>query len=121
MRDKINHLLRSEKKKYYNKYFKSSKNNMKKVWSKINHIIHKRKTSTNTMYLNVDGAIISDPFEVGNKFNTFYTIVAQKLVDKMKPPKSKYIDYLKNLPDNSFYLNPTKPKEIEQLIQKLDC
>ena len=121
MRDKINHLLRSEKKKYYNKYFESNKNNMKKIWSKINHIIHKRKTSTNTMCLNADGTIISDPFEVGNKFNTFYKTVAQKLVDKMKQPKNKYIDYLKNPTINSFYFNPTTPNEIEQLIHKLDC
>ena len=121
MRDKINHLLRSEKKKYYNKYFESNKNNMKKILSKINHIIHKRKTSTNAMCLNVDGTIISDPFEVGNKFNTFYTTVPQKLVDQMKQPKNKYIDYLKNPTNNSCYLNPTTPNEIEQLIQKLDC
>ena len=57
---------------------------MKKIWSKINHIIHKKKLSTNSMCLNADGAIISDPYEIGNKFDTFYTTVAQKLVDKMK-------------------------------------
>ena len=63
------------------------------------------------MCLNVDGTIISHPFEVGNKFNTFYTTVAQKLVDKMKQPKNKYIDCLKNPTNNSFYLNPTTPNE----------
>ena len=37
MRDKINHLLQSEKKKYHNKFFENNKNNMKKIWFKINH------------------------------------------------------------------------------------
>ena len=39
----------------------------------------------------------------------------------MKQPKNKYLDYLKNPTNNSFYLNPTTPNEIEQLIHKLDC
>ena len=43
MRDKINHLLRSEKQKYYSTYFDNNKENMKKIWSKINCIIHKKK------------------------------------------------------------------------------
>ena len=121
MRDKINHLLRSEKKKYHNKFFENNKNNMKKIWFKINHIIHKRKLNTNSMCLNVDGAIISDPYEIGNKFNTFYTTVAQKLVDKMKKPVTDYSDYLKDETEKSFYMQPTCPSEVEKLIINLDC
>ena len=43
MRDKINHLLRSEKQKYYSTYFENNKENMKKIWSKINCIIQRKK------------------------------------------------------------------------------
>ena len=72
MRDKINHLLRSEKQKYYSTYFDNNKENMKKIWSKINCIIHRKKTSSNGMCLNIEGNIFSNPHEVGNKFNIFY-------------------------------------------------
>ena len=57
--------------------------------------------------------------KVGNKFNTFYITVANKLVDRMKPPVTRYNDYLKNPIDKSFYIRPTCAKEIEQLIKEL--
>ena len=73
------------------------------------------------MCLNVDGAIISDPYEIGNKFNTFYTTVAQKLVDKMKKPVTDHNGYLKDETEKSFYMQPTCPMEVEKLIINLDC
>ena len=72
------------------------------------------------MCLNIEGSIVTDPLEVGNKFNTFYTTVAHKLVDKMKPPVTRYKDYFKNPIDKTFYRQPTCAKEIEQLIKELD-
>ena len=120
MRDKLNHLIRSQKRKYYNNFLEKNKKNMKKLWSKINSIIHKRKSHSGNICLNIEGSIVTDPLEVGNKFNTFYTTVAQKLVDKMKPPVTRYKDYLKNPIDKTFYMQPTCAKEIEQLIKELD-
>ena len=120
MRDKLNHLIRSQKRKYYNNFFEKNKKNMKKLWSKINSIIHKRKSHSGNICLNIEGSIVTDPLEVGNKFNPFYTTVAQKLVDKMKPPVTRYKDYLKNPIDKTFYMQPTCAKEIEQLIKELD-
>ena len=93
---------------------------MKKLRPKINSIIHKRKSYSGNMCLNIEGSIVTDPLEDGNKFNIFYTAVAHKLVNKMKPPVTKYKDYLKNPIDKTFYMQPTCAKEIEQLIKELD-
>ena len=79
MRDKLNHLIRSQKRKYYNNFFEKMKN----LWSQINSIIHKRKSHSGNMCLNIEGSIVIDPLEVGNKFNTFYTTFANKLVKKI--------------------------------------
>ena len=68
---------------------------MKRLWPKINSIIHKRKSHSDNMSLNIERSIVTDPPEVGNKFNTFYITVAQKSVDKMKPLVTRYQDYLK--------------------------
>ena len=42
-RDKINHLIRSEKRKYYNKFFRDNLDNNKKIWQQVNKIINKKK------------------------------------------------------------------------------
>ena len=120
MRDKINHLLRSEKQKYYSTYFDNNKENMKKIWSKINCIIHRKKTSSNGMCLNIEGNIISNPQEVGNKFNIFYTTIAQQLVNKLPPAKINYKNYLTNIIPETFFMSPTTPDEVETLIKNLN-
>ena len=71
------------------------------------------------MFLNVNGTIISDPHEIGNKFNTFNTIVAKKLVDKMNKPVTDYKDYLKDQAEKSFHMQPTCPTEVNKFSQ--DC
>ena len=42
-RDKINHLTRSEKRKYYDKFFKDNLDNSKKIWQQVNKIINRKK------------------------------------------------------------------------------
>ena len=42
-RDKINHLIRKNKKNYYCKYFNKSSQNIQKMWQQINKILHKNK------------------------------------------------------------------------------
>ena len=120
MRDKINHLLRSEKQKYYNTYFERNKTNMKKIWSKINCIIHRKKNTSSNICLNIDGNIISNPYEVGNKFNTFYPTVAQKLVNILPSSKISFKQYLRNPIQKTFFMSPTNPSEVEILINNIN-
>ena len=73
------------------------------------------------MYLNIDGIYISNPNEVGNKFNTFYTTVVQKLVaDKLPSSKISFKQYLRNPTQKTFFMSPMNPSEVEILINKLN-
>ena len=92
---------------------------MKKIWSKINCIIHRKKTSSNGMCLNIEGNILSNPHEVGNKFNTFYTTIAQQLVNKLPPAKTNYKNYLTNQILKTLVMSSTTPDEAEKLIKNL--
>ena len=89
-RDKINHLIRKSKKDFHSKYFEENSNNMKKIWKKINTLIHKKDKSKDNICITSNGSFISEPKAVANKFNEFYTTVAQKLVDKMKPTDTNH-------------------------------
>ena len=44
-KNNITQLIRSSKKEYYNDYFEKNSNNIKKLWSGINKIINKTKST----------------------------------------------------------------------------
>ena len=83
-RDKINHLIRKNKKNYYCKYFNKCSQNIRKMWQQINKIVHKNKNKDHVTCIKAEKGIISDPFAIGNKFNEFYSSVASKLVSTIK-------------------------------------
>ena len=113
--------IAKNKRKYFDWYFKSNIDNSKKIWKGINEIIHNRNSKDNEeIYLDDNGSIITDQKKVANKFNKFYTNVADKLVRKLGNPTTKFQDYLKNPNKHTIFLNETDPGEVATLIHKLD-
>ena len=119
--DIVKQEISKNKKKYFSWYFKANIDNSKKVWKGINEIINNKSSKDNEeIYLDDDGNIITDQKTVANKFNKFYTTVADKLVRKLGNPTTKFQDYLKNPNKHSIFLNETDPGEVATLIHKLD-
>ena len=119
-RDKLSHLIRSSKRQYYNNYFEKNKQNMKKVWSKINSLLHRKKDNNGVTSIMTKSGLISDTHKIGNEFNAFYTTVATPLVKKLKYTTKKFSDYLTHPMANSFFVSPTDPKEVGDIIKSLD-
>ena len=106
-RDTLKHLIRRSKKNHYKSYFETFKTNSKKIWKGINELISKsNKTACNKISIDNNGISISDQKQVANKFNEYFTNVAQKLVDKLGKTNKVYSDYLKDPVTNSFMLSP---------------
>ena len=82
-RDKINHLIRRSKRNYYRKYFEKFRLNSKKTWTGIKEIINKTRNVSSHINLKINGEIVTDQKRVANKFNEFFTSVAQKLMERM--------------------------------------
>ena len=80
----------------------------------------KPKGSSNNICLNINNEIISDPIKVATHLNKFYTSVAQKLTEKIKPGVTKFNDYLKISNANSFFIRPTCSKEIKNILHNID-
>ena len=96
-------------------------NNSKKVWQGINEIIYNKFSKINeAIFLDDNGNIITDQKTVANRFNKFYTTIADKLVTKLGKPATKFQDYLKNPNEHSIFLNETEPGEVATLMSKLD-
>ena len=91
--------------------------NPKKVWQGINTIIHKtHDKGFREIFINEDGNIITDQKGVSNKFNKFFTNIANNLLKDLGEPNTKFQDYLKNPNANSLFLKEIEPFLARALI-----
>ena len=73
----------------------------------LNHIFHKKQKVDNT---------ITDPIEIAENFNNFFTSLGANLQKKILPTKNTFTDYLKKPNTENFIIAPTTPEEISDLI-----
>ena len=119
-RDKINHLIRASKNIYYKNYFTQYKKNSKKIWDGINNILTNKQKSTNSK-INIieNNTFITDQLEVANKFNTFFTNIGPLLSENITDLGHNFSEYLPLPNNNSFFMSPTTPHEIEIELMSL--
>ena len=61
---KISMLIRKSKQNYLQKFFQENYLSSKKLWDKIN--LNKKRSATNDIFLNENGAIITDQQVIAN-------------------------------------------------------
>ena len=101
--------LRQAKANYFDKEFDKCEGNVKKTWNMINKNI---KTRSNNAKIDIrEGDNLINSPELPNKFNNYFSNIADELVSKFSPEDNNFNNYLKNRVSNSFYLfNSTKMK-----------
>ncbi len=90
------------------------------------HSIGKSKLSVSKVGLDIDGKIEFDKNKVTNKFNSFFSLIANSLVDKLPLSKGNYgIYFVKRfyskqgeLP-NSFYFAKVSVNQIIKMLEEL--
>ena len=93
---------------------------LKKTWSEINKILSRKGNKQNGYILSDNGKFITDQKQVANKFNHFFTNVAENLSKSIKKGNTKYQDYLKNPNESSLFLKGTTPHELNLILQQMD-
>ena len=64
---------------------------------------------------------ITDPTEIANSFNDYFTSVAEKILNKRKCIGNKlFSDFLKNRMANNFTFEPCTKEEIKSIILSLE-
>ena len=95
-RNKIIELIRQSKQTYYPRYFEQNKKDSKTIWQGIHEIISSRKNNSgNVSAIISDDNTITNPIEVAQNFNHFFTSIGTNLQKKIPPTKKKFTDYLK--------------------------
>ena len=121
VKKEVEKLLFSAKKEFFKNYFVTNMNNSKKIWAGINEILNNKGRHGNTdIYLEENGSIITNQKTVANRFNKFYTHIAENLLKDLGKSPTTFRQYLKNPNEHSIFFAETDHGEIGKIISKLD-
>ena len=94
---------------------------MLKTWKGIKSIIHINTTKNKSVNcLNVNNIEETDPFALSSSFNKSLTTIAKKIESNIVQTPKHYTDYLTNPSEKTFFLTPTSPEEVEDIIKTLN-
>ena len=94
---------------------------MKLLWTGIKSIISIKNSQVNVInkLKDANGNLSTDPSTMATIFNDFFVNVADGVTKRIpRSPKSP-LDYLENENPNSFFITPTAPHEIADIIDVL--
>ena len=102
-------------------FLKITKKNCKAVWNGINEIIYSKLKvkAWEPNCLLINGRAVSQPKNIVEHFNDYFTSISKELQKHVPPTKRIFSDNLKDSNAESFFVTPTTPEEISDLIQTL--
>ena len=83
-RNKIIELIRQSKQTYYPRYFEQNKKDSKTIWQGIHEI-----NGSNVSAIISDDNTITNPIEIAQNFNNFFTSIGTNFQKKIPPTKKK--------------------------------
>ena len=92
---------------------------MKKTRQEINEIMHKGKNKDYINCIKTSNGIENNPHAIGNKFNNYFTTIAQNLVSKIKTVPD-FHQFLNPQVQESLFLSLTIKKEVSKHINSLN-
>ena len=104
---------------YFESEFMKHSNDLRKTWRVIRSIINKNTSENSIDALCIAGTKIVDPSIMAEKFNNYFTGLAQSLVDKLPPSSNSFDRYLNSPRPNSFAVIPTTPTELVSISHSL--
>ena len=115
-----NIVKRQLKSAYYKTVLEQNKNDMKQTWKLINTLISKSKPGQNCSHtFVVDNKSVSDPKEIAESFNHYFSTIAQNIIDKIPDQNNHYHRHLKDRNNNNLFLHPVIPQDIINFAKKL--
>ena len=114
--------IRAAKVHFYHSQFDELKNNSSKTWSAINNLLNRNNTKSSLpdYYIIDNNDTITDPLDIANRFNDFFTNVGPNLANEIIfAGQKKYSDYI-GLPfDKNFKFQEIDETYIKHVISTL--
>ena len=116
-RNILTKLIRTSKKLHYSKVLNNAEGNLNSTWKVINELINKNKSQTRTDSLNVNGKEITNPEDISNEFNSYFTTIGTNLASKINCHNKHFSSYLSEPLNKTIFLNPTNQAEIIKIVK----
>ena len=117
-RKRLEKKLFSAKQAFFKKKIDEAKTVSKRIWSVINKITCRKKAkslSPQKIRLN-DGTFTDNPEKIANTLNDFFVNIGPDLARRLESSEHTFESYMPNRVRNSFYLSPTDPVEVMNII-----
>ena len=118
-KNKLTQITRTAKKNYYKNKFENCKGNLRETWRGIRAVLGGGSGGKRVAKLVCDGNDITDPTDIADTFNKYFTSIARELDEKVPPSNIDPISYLKYHSASSFFLTHVTPSEIEIALNKI--
>ena len=120
-RNMLSTIFKQSKANYYNHYFETNWNSIKNTRKDIKSIPNIKNTSADIpKTLTVDGTTISNPMEISDIFNNYFSSIASKAKLNISFSHKHFSDFLKNRSNISFFVSSRDKTEIENVTSSLD-
>ena len=116
-RNSLNTQIRNAKSEYYTNKFNDNEGNIKETWKTINNAIKSKRNSSDKITLK-ENYITIESKEVPNRFNNYFTGIANKLTSQLPTPLHNASSYLKYRIYNTFIMNQISRDEISKAVNK---
>ena len=130
LRNEITNDKRNSKKAYYTTFFDDNKHKSSEIWKGIRSLVNIKASKKNNIKLvDENKNLINNPKIISNIFNEHFSTIGAKIEQKIPLVQGNSNDYFNKKDkdgkliinsNNSLYLIPTIPNEVEKIIDDLD-
>ena len=93
-RNIFNKTVKQSKKLHYLSSIDKNVKNPKKTWDILRELTTGNKTQQSIDKISADGVTLSDPTQIANEFNKFFTRVGRDIANSVEPTSREPSDYL---------------------------
>ena len=92
---------------------------MKKLWNNVNLLTNNKTNNSKINSILVNEKVLSDPRDIAESFNAYFTNVASALESKLPPPSEDFMEYMRGDFPNSIAIPETSPNDLLNVINSL--
>ena len=118
IKNKINFEIKSAKIKYYNRYFRENKNNIRQSWKGINDILGTNQNTTSIKNIVYNDKTHCSPEQISNALNSHFSEVGPRLASQLPTSEKQFSEYI-DTTHHCFTIKETTRDEVIKLLNAL--